>query len=139
MGLSHIVLALVIKKIVTADGTLITVAGQGNVAINQNLVLKNVLYVPKLSANLILVHKLTKDLDCVTTFSSTLCQIEERGMGRMIDLLRKTMGSTSSRNLVGRLALRIRFHYLYSLNRLFQIKIRSGYIIFVLVILLSVL
>ena len=62
------------KKIATADGTLVTVAGRGDVVINQNFVLKNVPHVPKLSTNLVSIHKLTKDLNCMVTFSSSNCK-----------------------------------------------------------------
>nr|KYP37400.1 hypothetical protein KK1_041410 [Cajanus cajan] len=41
------------QKIVTEDGTLITVAGQGNIQINPLIILKDVLHVPKLSTNLV--------------------------------------------------------------------------------------
>ena len=47
------------KKIATVDGSLNTVAGQGEIKIHHFLVLKIVLYVPKLSTNLVLIHKLT--------------------------------------------------------------------------------
>jgi len=40
------------KKIALANGTFITVVGKGDIMINQNLVLKDVLHVPKLSTNL---------------------------------------------------------------------------------------
>ena len=80
------------KKIATADGTLVTVAGQGGVVINQNFILKNVLHVPKLSANLVSIHKLTKDLNCVVTFSSALCKFQDQSTGTMIGLARETNG-----------------------------------------------
>jgi len=36
------------KKIALADGTFITTVGKGDIMINQNLILKDVLHVPKL-------------------------------------------------------------------------------------------
>ena len=61
------------RKVVTADGSLATVAGIGDVQINSSLTLKNVLHVPKLSSNLISIHKLTHDLCCQVTFNDTYC------------------------------------------------------------------
>jgi len=60
------------KKISTTDGSLITVAGQGNVQISPTIILQNVLCIPKLSASLISIQKLTKDLSCNVVF---LCVI----------------------------------------------------------------
>ena len=61
------------RKISTADGSLSTIAGQGNVLINQALTLKNVLHVPNLSTNLLSIHKLTKDLNCNVIFYPSYC------------------------------------------------------------------
>ena len=80
------------KKISTADGTVITVAGWGDVVINLKFVLKNVFHVPKFSVNLVSVHKLTKDLNCIVTFSSTHCEFQDQGMGKMIGLARERNG-----------------------------------------------
>ena len=48
------------KKIATTDGSLATVASQGEVRLNKSIVLKNVLHVPKLSTNFFSLHRLTK-------------------------------------------------------------------------------
>ena len=68
------------RKIVVANGTTTTVAGIGDVQVTSNLVLKNVLHVPQLSTNLVLIQKLTQDLSC---------------RGGRLDLPRSTMDSTS--------------------------------------------
>ena len=47
------------KKIALVDGSLTIVAGKGEIKIHPSLVLKNVLHVPKLSTNLVSIHKLT--------------------------------------------------------------------------------
>jgi hypothetical protein len=47
------------RKIATADGSLTTIAGVGNVKIGPSLILKNVLHVPRLSTNLVSIQKLT--------------------------------------------------------------------------------
>ena len=52
------------KWIVIANGTSILIKSQGYVTLNPKLIIKRVLHVPNLSANLISVHQLTKDLNC---------------------------------------------------------------------------
>ena len=44
-----------------ANDSLATVTGFGNIYITATLILKNVLHVPKLSANLVSIQKLTLD------------------------------------------------------------------------------
>ncbi|KAJ4712334.1 hypothetical protein OWV82_014593 [Melia azedarach] len=46
------------RKIATADGSLSTVAGVGDVKISPSFILKNVLHVPKLSTNLVSINTL---------------------------------------------------------------------------------
>ena len=48
------------KKIATNDGSLATVASQGEFRLNKSIVLKNVLHVPKLSTNFFSFYRLTK-------------------------------------------------------------------------------
>lgn len=64
------------KKMSMIDDTLITIASLGDV-INSKIVLKNVLYVPKLFINLVSIYKLTNDLNCTMTFSSTHCEFQD--------------------------------------------------------------
>lgn len=80
------------KKISTADGTLITAAGQGDVQITQTILLKNVLHVPKLSTNLISIQKLTKDLLCNVVFNSNSCILQDKKSGRTIGHAREWNG-----------------------------------------------
>ena len=80
------------KKIVTADGTFITVAGKGDIPLSQNLMLRDVLHVPKLSAKLLSIHKLTTDLQCLVTFTPTLCKFQDQETGKMIGLAREDNG-----------------------------------------------
>ena len=56
------------KKIAVANGSLVTVAGFEDIYIAPTLILKNVLHVPKLSANLVSIQKLTHDLKCYVIF-----------------------------------------------------------------------
>ena len=52
------------KKIAVANDSLATVAGFGDTYITPTLILKNVLHVPKLLANLLSIQKLTHDFKC---------------------------------------------------------------------------
>nr|KYP54945.1 Retrovirus-related Pol polyprotein from transposon TNT 1-94 [Cajanus cajan] len=87
------------KKISTADGTLITVAGQGDVQITPTIILKNVLHVPKLSTNLISIQKLTKDLLCNVIFHSNSCILQDKKSGRTIGHAREWNGLYYMENL----------------------------------------
>ncbi|KAF7841125.1 Auxin-induced protein 6B [Senna tora] len=72
------------RKITIADGSVTTVAGHGNVCLNNQIVLKDVLHVPKLCTNLISVHKLTVDSQCSAIFHPTHCVFQEQSTKRMI-------------------------------------------------------
>nr|KYP63418.1 hypothetical protein KK1_017987 [Cajanus cajan] len=80
------------KKIATADGTLITVAGIGNIHINPFITLKNVLHVPKLYTNLISVQKLTNDISCNVVFNNNCCVFQDKESGRTIGRARERNG-----------------------------------------------
>jgi len=51
--------------------------------------LKDVLYVPNLSNNLISVKKLTHDLKCFVTFFPTHCVFQDLAIGRMIGTVKE--------------------------------------------------
>ena len=75
-------------------------AAQGKIALTSDLTLKSVLYVPKLSANLLSIHQITKDLNCTITFFPSHCVIQDQAMGRTIghvkeqeDLLGSSFGN----------------------------------------------
>ena len=80
------------KKIKVADGSLITVAGQGTVAFSSSLILKNVLHVPNLTVNLLSIHKITQELNCHVTFFNDHCVFQDQTKGRMIGQARATEG-----------------------------------------------
>ena len=79
------------RKVTTAKGSLTTIASIGDVQINSSLTLKNVLHVPKLSSNLISIHKLTHDLCCQVTFNDTYCIFQKKDS-------RKTIGRAKEQN-----------------------------------------
>ena len=67
-----------------ADGSLSKVVGIESIVISKDLILKSVLLVPNLSYNLLSISRLTKDLKCVTNFSSKLYEFQDLELGRMI-------------------------------------------------------
>ncbi|RVW75295.1 Retrovirus-related Pol polyprotein from transposon TNT 1-94 [Vitis vinifera] len=80
------------KKIVVANGSLVIVAGFGDIYITPTLILKNALHVPKLSANLISIQKLTHDLKCYAIFFPSYCVLQEQGSGRRIGRAKEMSG-----------------------------------------------
>ena len=59
------------RKIAKVDSSLTIVIGVGDVQICPTLTLRNELHVPKLSANLVSIQKLTQNLGCNVTFYPT--------------------------------------------------------------------
>ena len=80
------------RKIVLADGTTTTVAGVGDVQVNPDLVLKNVLHVPRLSTNLVSIQKLTQDLICRVIFYASYCEFQDQSSDRKIGLAKEHNG-----------------------------------------------
>ena len=75
-----------------ANGSLATVAGFGDIYIIPTLILKNVLHVPKLSANHVSIQKLTHDLKCYAIFFPSYCVLQEQGSRRRIGLAKEMSG-----------------------------------------------
>ena len=67
-----------------ADGSLSEVIGKGLVVILKDIIIKDVLYVPKPNCNLLSISKLMKDLKCVTKFHSFLCEFQALDLGKRI-------------------------------------------------------
>ena len=80
------------RKIIVANGEVATVAGLGEVYITPSVVLKNVLHVPKLSANLISIQKLATDLKCCAIFFLSHCVLQDQVSGRKIGLAKERNG-----------------------------------------------
>lgn len=80
------------RKVTTANGSSITVAGLGNVKISPFVTLRNVLHVPKLFTNLISIQKLTQDLCCNVIFHNNYCVFQDKGSGRTIGRARERNG-----------------------------------------------
>ena len=67
-----------------AYGSLSTIIDIGTIVVSKNLVLNSVLYISNLKCNLLSVHKLSKDLNCLTKFYPTWCEFQDISSGRMI-------------------------------------------------------
>ena len=65
------------QKIKIVDGTLVTVAGSGDVFLTSSLTSRNVLHVPKLSVNLLSIPQTTKDLNCSVNFTQSECSFQD--------------------------------------------------------------
>ena len=60
------------QKILTVDGSSITMVEVGDIHLSPSLVLKNVLQVPKLTTNLVSVYHFLRDTNCVLIFYPTV-------------------------------------------------------------------
>jgi len=58
------------------DGTHSKVVGKGTIIVSKDIMLNDVLYVPKLDCNLLSISKITKDLHRVTKFHPHLCEFQ---------------------------------------------------------------
>ncbi|KAK8967950.1 hypothetical protein KSP40_PGU010707 [Platanthera guangdongensis] len=56
----------------------IPVSGSADIHITPSITLRSVLYVPSSTFNLLSISRLTQDLDCYVTFSSTSCVVQDR-------------------------------------------------------------
>ena len=75
---------------VLAAGTeILHVDGIGDVEINGVGILKNVLYVPNLSAKLISPFKFSKDINCLHIFYSDNCSVYDKGLTQKIGTIRE--------------------------------------------------
>ena len=72
-----------------ANGSLATVTGFRDIYITPTLILKNIHHVPKLSANLVSIEKLTHDLICYAIFSPSYYVFQEQGSGKRIGLAKE--------------------------------------------------
>lgn len=61
------------KKVEVANGDSIDILGYGNIHLSDKLILKRVLYVPRIDCNLISVKKLMDDSNCWTLFTPSKC------------------------------------------------------------------
>jgi len=62
-------------KIVGPNGELASVKEAGTIDFGNYMVLRHVLYIPSFAYNLIAVHRLTKDDNCIITYGAYFCTI----------------------------------------------------------------
>ncbi|TYH91972.1 hypothetical protein ES332_A13G150700v1 [Gossypium tomentosum] len=72
------------RKITIADGSVSTVAGQSDIAINKALTLSNVLHIPKLFTNILSIQKITKGSNCSVVFYPNRCVFQKQSTRRII-------------------------------------------------------
>lgn len=80
------------NTITILDGSEVSISQIGKVTLEQNIVLKDVLYVPEFQFNLIYVHKLCRDLNCSVKFTSDSCIIQDHSLTRETVLGRQKSG-----------------------------------------------
>jgi hypothetical protein len=66
------------------DGSHIKTLSVGNAQVNQHLCIKNVLHIPSFQVNLLSISKLTRDLNCIITFHSNFCILQDLNTMKMI-------------------------------------------------------
>lgn len=76
-------------KVKIADGALSVVAGMRAIKITPSKILKSIIYVIKLSCNLLFVSEVTKDLNCVVNFLPSSCEFQDLILGRRIGSARE--------------------------------------------------
>lgn len=74
------------------NGRHIRVRGKGTIRLEFGIVLSEVLYVPNFHFNLISIHRLCKELNCVVSFTSNTCYIRDPLMKRHQVLYKQNEG-----------------------------------------------
>ena len=72
------------KKVNISYGSLSSISMQGSIRLSNKIVLQSILYVPKLSCNLLSVSCLSKDSNCLVVFCASLCEFQDLNLGMMI-------------------------------------------------------
>ena len=80
------------RQVLTVGTEILHVDGIGDVEINGVGILKNVLYVPSLSAQLISPLKFNKDINCLLIFYSDKCFVYDKGLTWKISTIREKGG-----------------------------------------------
>ena len=80
------------QHITVANGSHTPITDCGNIQLQSSLHLNNVLHVLKLSNNLLSIHKITQDLNCVVTFFNFHCVFQDLATRRTIEIAKKQGG-----------------------------------------------
>lgn len=78
--------------ITVANGSQTPIVESDNIRLSPSLRLNHLLHVPKLSNNLLSIHKLTKDLNCVVTFFHSHCVFQDLAIGKTIEIAEEQNG-----------------------------------------------
>lgn len=73
-------------SIITPTGSAVMVETMGDISLDKNIFLKDVLFIPDFSCNLISIHRLTQDLDCTVTYDKNCCVMQDLTSKRTIGL-----------------------------------------------------
>ncbi|KAL2907188.1 Retrovirus-related Pol polyprotein from transposon TNT 1-94 [Bienertia sinuspersici] len=66
------------------DGASALATKEGRVYLAEDIILENVLFVPKLNCNLISVSKMVDDSNCLVKFTNSVCAIQDQSSGSLI-------------------------------------------------------
>ena len=80
------------RSVKIANGSMLTILGTGTVELSPTLCLKNVLYVPKFSCNLLSISQLTAEQNLTAIFNSASCQFQDQTSGQVIGSAREFSG-----------------------------------------------
>ncbi|RVW39021.1 hypothetical protein CK203_089160 [Vitis vinifera] len=80
------------KKVRIADGNFSPIAGKGLIKISEEIDLKSVLHVPKLTCNLLSISKLSRDSNCCVIFYESHCIFQDQSSGKTIGSARMING-----------------------------------------------
>nr|KYP74880.1 Copia protein [Cajanus cajan] len=75
-------------RITVPTGDVVLVHKKGTIKLNENIKLYDVLFIPEFRYNLISIHKITNELNCVVTYSVDECVIQDQTRKRMIGFSR---------------------------------------------------
>jgi hypothetical protein len=73
-------------SIITPTWSAVIVESMGNITLDKDITLKDVLFIPDFNCNLISIHKLTRDLDCTVTYDKNYCVMQDLASKRKIGL-----------------------------------------------------
>ncbi|KAJ9700568.1 hypothetical protein PVL29_006057 [Vitis rotundifolia] len=80
------------KRVRIADGNFSPIAGKGLIKTSEEIDLKSILHVPKLTCNLLSVSKLSRDSNCCVIFYESHCIFQDQSSGKTIGSARMING-----------------------------------------------
>lgn len=80
------------SSVTLPTGITVKIAGVGSIRLNDDIIIKNVLYIPDFRLNLLSISHLMKDLNSQVVFDAVSCVIQDRTKGQMIGQGRQVAG-----------------------------------------------